>query len=662
MPTATLRLAAFALTALCASAAGQALLEPVHVVGADDRGADALSADGMRSEIGALWDVTRAFASRPGVVGTSDRTTNLSVRGGDPTENLVRIDGVDVPSIGHMAWQGETGGVQSMLSLGAIRDATFATGAFPARYGGRMSSVLDIRLREGDRGRARASAELSPAGAAGVLSGPFAGGRGTWIASYRAGLLDLVRRSAALIAVPSTRDAHAKIVYDISPRSHVSAFALTGSSAIAIGATRPDMQDEFASTRRAIGATWTREYGRRTRARLTFSDVRVAYDALAWEPPILEPAYTNASTETRSGVEAAADLALASALDVTVGARFDRIAFSHDISSRPWRGFSENAARAVWLGRHDVDVVRVGHRVAAYVEASHSPAPRLTLEWGLRGTRLSLNRDAGVEPRLSATVALGEHTAWRMAAGVSRQSPTYLEMTVHEANAALPDARATHVVTGVTHRPSETVTLAAEAYVKAYRGLRTLVEEGSRRPSGELRSSRERLARGVELEADVRRPHGHVTAVASLSRATARDEPGTPAYSDDFDYRLVATLAASRELGSDWGLGAKWRLVGGRPYTSYQVRDTYAGRYEVVPSSATRNGERYPSYRRLDLRLTRRVRWAGRDVGVFLEIENALDGRNVYSWRFDPTRGEFTPVYQFPRLVVVGLTASLPRP
>ncbi|MBT5533611.1 TonB-dependent receptor plug domain-containing protein, partial [Candidatus Poribacteria bacterium] len=480
MRAAPFNLAAMVLIACCIRARAQTSLDPIHVVGEEDGRAKTLTGGGARGEVGALWDVTRAFASRPGVVGPSDRTTNLSVRGGDPTENLVRIDGVDVPSIGHMAWQGETGGAISMLSLGAIRDATFLTGAFPARYGGRMSSVLDIRLREGDRSRTQVSAELSPAGAAGVLSGPIARGRGAWIASYRAGLLDLVRRSAALVAVPSYRDAHAKVVYDVSPQSHLSAFALTGSSDIAVGAVMSDKRDEFASTKRVVGATWARRYDDGARTRLTLSDVRVAYDAIAWQPPILEPAYTNASTERRTGVEAAADFALSDAVDVTVGARVDRIHFSHGITSRPLRGFSENAARIVWLGRQDVDVDRVGHRVAAYVEASHSPAPRLRLDWGARAARLSLTGAAGVDPRLSVTYELREHTTARVATGAYRQSPTYLEMTLHEGNASLPDARATHLMTGLTHRPSESVTLAAEAYVKAYSGLRTLVDEGAR--------------------------------------------------------------------------------------------------------------------------------------------------------------------------------------
>lgn len=660
----TLGVVAIAFSALCASAVGQTPLEPIVVTGkaVSDTSVTTYTGEDIRAEIGALWDVTRAFATRPGVVGTSDRTSNLSVRGGDPTENLVRVDGVDIPSIGHMAWQGETGGALSMLSLGAIRDATLYKGAFPARYGGRMSSVLDIELRDGERDRTRASVELSPAGMTGVLEGPAAAGRGAWIASYRASLLDLVRRAAALTAVPSYWDAHAKTVYDLSADDRVSLFALAGSSDVSIGHAGADALDEFASAKSVVGATWTRRYGAETRSRLIVSDVRAAYDAAAWQPPIREVAYTNASTETQSGVEGVLDFALPYAVDATVGARWDRVTVAHEITSRPWRGFSENSAQLVWLGRQDIDVARAGSRLTAYVEASQSPTPRLTLDWGVRATRLTLTDSAGLDPRASATYDLAERTSWRLAGGRSRQSPTYLEMTLHEANATLPDSIATHVVTGVTHRPSDGMTFAVDAYVKSYRGLRTLVEEGAKRPSGELRSTRERLARGVELEADIRRPRGYATAVLSFSRATARLEPGAAMYADDFDYRVVGSLSGARELGRSWTLGAKWQFVGGRPYTAYEVRDSRTGAFEVVPGSGVRNGERYPSYQRLDVQLTRRVEWAGREAGAFLELRNALNRRNVYSWRFDSTAGDFEPVHHLPRLVLVGLTASLPRP
>lgn len=662
----TLIIVAMVVTAIRAPVVAQTALGPVVVTGSaggDGAGATYTGED-VRAEIGALWDVTRAFAGGPGVVGTSDRTSNLSVRGGDPTENLVRVDGIDIPSIGHMAWQGETGGVVSMLSPGAIGAATFYTGSFPARFGGRMSSVLDIHLRDGTRAGPRGSADLSPAGITGIIEGPLRAGRGSWIASYRTGVLDiasgLAADSPATMVVPSYWDAHAKAVYELSPSERVSAFVLRGVSDLAIGHSGADVHDAFTSAKSVAGATWTRVFGDGARARVLLSDVRAEYDAVAWQPPIREAAYTNSSTEARKGAEAAVDLVLSPSTTLNLGGRWDRVTLDHDIAYRPWRVFSENAARLLWLGRQDIDITRTGHMLMAYAEVSTKPASRLTVDWGVRASRLTLTDGAGIDPRFAATYDLGDRARWRFAVGRYRQSPSPLELTLHEANARLRDSRSTHVLTGVVRQWSGGVSLAAEAYVKAYRGLLTLVEEGAKRPSGELANTRERLSRGLEFEVRVRRPRGHVMGVVSASRATARVEPGAPTYADDFDYRLAATVSGSRELGGAWRVGAKWVFVGGRPYTEYAVRDTGVGAYEIVLGSAPHNGARYPSYRRLDIQVARDVAWASRDVRVFVEVRNALNRHNVYARRFDPTRGAFYPVHHLPRLLFVGVTASVP--
>ena len=91
------------------------------------------------------------------------------------------------------------------------------------------------------------------------------------------------------------------------------------------------------------------------------------------------------------------------------------------------------------------------------------------------------------------------------------------------------------------------------------------------------------------------------------------------------------------------------------------MRDTLVGGFEAVPGVSARNGERYPSYRRLDAQLVRRVRWADHEVGLFVEARNALNRANVLSRRFDASTGAFAPVHQFPRLILVGVTANLPR-
>ncbi len=658
---ATCQTACLAFATLCVSAFAQGSLEPIVVTrpAAADAGAVRIGEE-LRYEIGALWDVTRAFASLPSAASVSDRTASLSVRGGDPTENAVRVDGVDIPSIGHMAWQGETGGIVTILSPSAVREAEFHVGAFPTRYGGRMSSVLDVRLREGRRGGLQASGEASPVGAAASLEGGFRRARGSWIASYRAGLLDSVRRPAALTATPSYRDGHAKLSYDVSSNAHVSAFALLGSSNVAVGRGAAAPTDEFASTKRAVGATWTQRHGGGARTRVTLYDVRATYDAQAWEPPILEAAYTDDSMETHSGVEAAVDLG-SPAVAATLGVHWRRVSVAHDIASRPWRGFSENVGQDVWLGRQRVDVERVGHRLAAYADASHSPARWLRLSLGLRVMRLTLTDSGGLTPRVAAVARLSDGAELRLAAGVTRQSPSYFELALDEANASLPDSTATHIATRLTHRAAGGVVVSAEVYAKEYRHLRVLLDADSKRPSGELRASAERETRGLELEARLRRTRGHVAVVAALSRAVARSAPGEASYPSDFDYRRLVTLSGSRQVGRAWTLGAKWQFIGGRPYTAYEVRDTLVGGFEAVPGVSARNGERYPSYRRLDAQLVRRVRWADHEVGLFVEARNALNRANVLSRRFDASTGAFAPVHQFPRLILVGVTANLPR-
>ena len=132
-----------------------------------------------------------------------------------------------------------------------------------------MSSVLDIRLREGRRGRVQGSGEMSPAGVAGLLEGGFRHERGSWVASYRAGLLDLVRRPAQLTAVPAYRDGHTKVSYDVSPNGRITAFALVGSSRVDVTRDGADSTDEFATTKRAAGATWTAARARRANANRT---------------------------------------------------------------------------------------------------------------------------------------------------------------------------------------------------------------------------------------------------------------------------------------------------------------------------------------------------------------------------------------------------------
>ena len=89
-------------------------------------------------------DVLKALQLLPGVKAGTEGTAGFYVRGGGPDENLLLLDGVPVYNVNHMF------GFVSIFNADAIKNVTLYKGSFPARFGGRLSSVVDIRMKDGD--------------------------------------------------------------------------------------------------------------------------------------------------------------------------------------------------------------------------------------------------------------------------------------------------------------------------------------------------------------------------------------------------------------------------------------------------------------------------------------------------------------------------------
>lgn len=89
-------------------------------------------------------DVLKAIQMMPGVQGGNEGFTGLYVRGGGPDENLVLLDGNPIYNVDHML------GILSVFQTEAVKKVTLYKGSFPARYGGRVSSIVDIRTNDGN--------------------------------------------------------------------------------------------------------------------------------------------------------------------------------------------------------------------------------------------------------------------------------------------------------------------------------------------------------------------------------------------------------------------------------------------------------------------------------------------------------------------------------
>ena len=88
-------------------------------------------------------DVIKVIQLLPGIQSGSEGSSGLYVRGGGPDQNLLLLDGVPIYNANHLF------GFMSVFNGDAINSAEVIKGGFPARYGGRLSSVVDIRMKEG---------------------------------------------------------------------------------------------------------------------------------------------------------------------------------------------------------------------------------------------------------------------------------------------------------------------------------------------------------------------------------------------------------------------------------------------------------------------------------------------------------------------------------
>lgn len=117
--------------------------------------------------IGAEPDVLKSLQLLPGIQAPYEGSSNLLVRGGGPGQNLFLIDNVPLYYVNHL------GGFVSVFNPDALNDVRIIKGGFPAKYGGKLSSVVDITMREGNNSESKGSFGIGVMGANLSLEGPL---------------------------------------------------------------------------------------------------------------------------------------------------------------------------------------------------------------------------------------------------------------------------------------------------------------------------------------------------------------------------------------------------------------------------------------------------------------------------------------------------------
>ena len=205
-------------------------------------------------------DVLKVLQLLPGVQSGGEGQSGLYVRGGSPDQNLILLDGVPVYNASHLF------GFFSVFNADAVKDVTLTKGGFPARYGGRLSSVIEINMKEGDKDDWHGTGTIGLISSKLTLEGPIVKDKTSLIVSGRRTYIDILARPFIKMGFESNGnsgvagyffdDINAKVNHKFSEKDRIYASVYTGRDKFYFEETYEDPFDLNYSSTTGFGLQW----------------------------------------------------------------------------------------------------------------------------------------------------------------------------------------------------------------------------------------------------------------------------------------------------------------------------------------------------------------------------------------------------------------------
>ena len=638
----------------------------VALTGEDVQGLPALAGEA---------DLLKALQRQPGVGGGVEGTSGLHVRGGTPDQTLVLLDGIPVYNASHLF------GFVSVFNADAVTRAELFKGGFPARYGGRLSSVVDVRMREGNEVERQSHARIGLLSSQVLTEGPI-GDRGSYLVAGRRTYADLLAAPFLAAAggidgvtpVAYFYDLNAKANARVSERDRLFLSLYAGRDRFAGRAEDSDGLGERASGgigwgNETAALRWTRTLGGRAFAAttVTASDYAFGVDASAQEAGAAE----SYGVDYRSGIRSVSaqtdlDWTPAAGHDVRLGAALSRHRYEPGVLVYDPSGTASDTT----LGSDPTD----SWEAAVYLEDDVRLGSAL-VSAGVRASGYAVDGTAfgAVEPRLGVRLEVGRGIAAR--ASLARMTQ-YLHLLTTAGGLGLPadlwvpatarvgPERAWHVAAGLEGGTRAT-RWSADVYAKEMDGL-----VAYRETAGLLRADADwqdqvTTGGGRAVGLEVALSHAGPRTSAQLAYALSRADRQFDALEDGarFPYRYDRThdlgLAVRHRLSRRVDVSAAFVYQTGQAVT-LPAETYFAGSpnivltRDVLPTTGTssgqvyvygpRNGFRVPDTHRLDVGLEVFFRRGPRPHALSFDVYNVYNRANPYAVdvdiRTDPETGE----------------------
>jgi hypothetical protein len=601
-------------------------------------------------------DIIKAIQLLPGVQSVSEGSSGFSVRGGNPDQNLILLDEATVYNPSHFI------GFFSVFNNDAIKDVKLYKGDIPAQYGGRMSSVLDVRMKDGNMKKFAGTGGIGLISSRLTLEGPIVRDRGSFLVSGRRTYADLFLIFAKEEAIKNSKlyfyDLNAKANYMVGENDRLYLSGYFG---------RDVFKNEFASM--TLGnATGTLRWNH-IFSQNVFSNVTLIYSHYNYS--------LGTSADQPTGFEWISNL--------------DDIQLKTDMTWYPhpnhtlrfgfnsiYHTFDPGVARGI--GDETIFTEYAlpkthGLESGIYASNEQKVGARITLKYGLRlslyqnvGPAIVYSYDqnfeladsavyssgdfyktyAGLEPRLGIAYLLDEKSSLKASYSHIYQ---YLQLAQNSTAgtpldiwfSASPNVKpqvADQVALGYFRNfKNNLIEVSAEVYYKTIKNSIDFKDHATlllnKYLEGELRFGN---AWSYGLELMVRVPEGKLNGWISYTYSrTFREFPDINngnVYPAPYDVPHDVSIVLNYDLGQRFSFSANWVYGTGKPVTFPTGRAVIEG--AIVPIYSDRNAYRMPAYHRLDLSVTFRgkpseKRFKGEWV---LSVYNAYNRHNAWSINF----------------------------
>jgi hypothetical protein len=604
------------------------------------------SSEEIRRQAGSAGDVSRVLFGLPSMARINDSRNSLIVRGGSPIENGFYLDNIEIPNINHFPVQGSSDGPIGLLNVEFIRDVNFYSGGFSPVFGDRLSSVMELSFREGNRDRFQGQLDMSLQGIGAVAEGPVDDGRGSWFLSARRSYLDLIFQFVDFNApVPTYGDFQGKFVYDIAERHKLSIIGLLALDNVSQNREdalehKNNLYQNYDMFNNTLGMNWQYLWGR-----MGYSNFSLAHTILKSEGEFYQTLtglrlLDNRSNEQEYKLRNTNHIRFnpVNTMDVGMDAKYIVTSYMHRYAEYTDRLGNVTPSMIV---EADIRSLKLG----TFLRYGWKPFKWLTVAPGARVDYFAFNNQTHLSPRLSVTYDLSPITSLTGSAGVFFQSSPLVLLAQKEAFRELRDPRAYHYVLGLSHLLTESTRLTIEVYDKEYRDcpmdptqaelfvLDEAVDAGLFLNHERLVDNGRAYTRGVELMVQKKLAEDIYGIIAgSYFRSRYRDLNGE--WRDRlYDNRLTFTVEGGYKPNKEWEFSIRWLFAGGAPYTPFD-EEASRGLSRGVYDRTRVNAERLPHYHSLNLRADRRFHFSTSTLIVYLSIWNAYGRKNVaqYSW------------------------------